>query len=369
MGWSHRTTGLIHYQPSSAYRGYTLFSPNGGDDAFLIDMEGRFVHRWHSDAGINYGFLLPNGNLLFRDRGSNPNSPGSNAIRELDWEGEMVWEYRNPNLRRHCRLANGNNLFLMQEEISPELSRQVLGGFHTAADPERMNGDLVVETTPGGSVVSEWRSSGHLNPQEDIICPLENRFSWGGANDLTVVENGENGDDGRFLISFRILDTVALVDRSTGEFVWKWGPGQISHQHNPTLLASGNLLVLDNGAHRRGLSSSRVVEVNPTTNEIVWQYRGDPLVSFFTHFTGGAERLPNGNTLITEGMTGRLFEVTPSNQVVWEYVNPFLANNQHGYNNGVFRAHRYGPEHPALQGRDLDPDSHANLNRLYGGSH
>ena len=94
MGWSHRTTGLIHYQPSSAYRGYTLFSPNGGDDAFLIDMEGRFVHRWHSGMGINYGFLLPNGNLLFRDRGSNPNSPGSDAIRELNWEGEMVWEYR-----------------------------------------------------------------------------------------------------------------------------------------------------------------------------------------------------------------------------------------------------------------------------------
>ena len=84
MGWSQRPTGLTKYQPASAYRGYTLFSANGGDDAYLIDMEGNFVHRWHFDGGINYGFLLPNGNLLFRDRGSTPNSPGSDAIREIE---------------------------------------------------------------------------------------------------------------------------------------------------------------------------------------------------------------------------------------------------------------------------------------------
>ena len=363
MGWSQRPTGLIHYQPANACRGYTLFSSNGGDDAYLIDMDGNFVHRWHSDGGINYGFLLPNGNLLFRDRGSNPNSPSSNAIREFDWEGNLIWEYRNPNLRRHCRLTNGNNLFLcnLQDELSPELTRQVQGGFSTPSDPERMGGDLVLEVKPDGSTVSEWRSSEHLDSQKHIICPLEHREAWGGANDISAP------DDSIFLISFRVLDTVAIVDRATGDFKWQWGPGQISHQHNPTLLSNGNVLLLDNGAHRRGLSSSRIVEVDPATNEIVWQYLPDPLVSFFTHFTGGAERLPNGNTLITEGMTGRLFEVTPSNQIVWEYISPFLAKNQHGLNNGVFRAHRYGPDYLAFSGRQLDPKRHGNLNRLYGG--
>ena len=57
-----------------------------------------------------------------------------------------------------------------------------------------------------------------------------------------------------FLISFRVLDTVAIVDRATGEFTWKWGRGQISHQHHPTRLPNGHVLLLDNGAHRRGLS-------------------------------------------------------------------------------------------------------------------
>ena len=309
MGWSDRPTGLTRYDPPHAFRGYTLFSANGGDDAYLVDMEGRFVHRWHSDQGINYGFLLPNGNLLFRTNGGSAGRPGSDAIVEMDWHGEPVWEYRNPLLRRHCRLTNGNNLLLLYEPISEELTRQVQGGFISPNDPARMTGDLVVETNPAGEIVYEWRSSDHLDPAEDIICPLEGRGSWGGANDLTAVEQPSNRDAG-FLISFRILNTVALADRATGEFCWKWGPGHISHQHNPTLLDNGHVLLLDNGAHRRGLSYSLVIEVDPEDNEIAWEYRGKPMNSFFTHFTGGAQRLANGNTLITEGANGRIFEVT-----------------------------------------------------------
>ena len=60
MTTSYRPTGLVRYHATGAYRGYTLFSANGGDDAFLIDMEGNFVHRWHYPGGIAYGFLLDN---------------------------------------------------------------------------------------------------------------------------------------------------------------------------------------------------------------------------------------------------------------------------------------------------------------------
>ena len=360
MTTSYRPTGLVRYHATGAYRGYTLFSPNGGDDAYLIDMAGNFVHRWHYPGGIAYGFLLDNGNLLFRDQGSNP--PGADHIRELDWDSRLVWEYHNPSLRRHNRLPNGNNLFLLQRDrISAELTRRVRGGFTTPNDPERMAGDQVVEVTPDGTEVRVWRSADHLDPETDVICPLERRDAWGGANDLTASPDGST-----FLISFRVLDTVALVDRSTGEITWKWGPGNMSHQHHPTYLDNGNVLLLDNGAHRRGLSYSRVIEVEPSTGEIAWQYQGLPMVSFFTHFTGGAQRLPNGNTLITEGQKGRLFEVTTGGETVWEYVSPFVVPSQFGMANGVFRAHRYGPDHPALQGKELNPERLGNFNRLYG---
>jgi hypothetical protein len=110
--------------------------------------------------------------------------------------------------------------------------------------------------------------------------------AWGGANDFTAL------DDGSFLISFRILDTVALVDRDTGDFAWKWGRGVISHQHNPTRLANGHVLLLDNGSHRRGLSYSRVVEVDIETSEIAWEYHGEPLSSFSPTSPGAQSDCP-----------------------------------------------------------------------------
>ena len=162
---------------------------------------------------------------------------------------------------------------------------------------------------------------------------------------------------------------MGIVDRETGDWKWKWGPGQISHQHFPYMLENGNILLFDNGCHRPGFTFSRAVEVNPANSEIAWDYTADPPISFYSFHISGAERLPNGNTLICEGAPGRTFEVTPNKEIVWEYVNPIFTTGVRGGGraNSNFRAHRYGPDHPALQGRDLDPSRFANFNRLYGG--
>ena len=67
MGWSsHHPAGLIHYSPSRCFRGYTVICTGGGNLAYLLDMEGRVCHTWRSEAGIDYAYLLPNGNLLLR---------------------------------------------------------------------------------------------------------------------------------------------------------------------------------------------------------------------------------------------------------------------------------------------------------------
>ena len=124
------------------------------------------------------------------------------------------------------------------------------------------------------------------------------------------------------------------------------------------------------GFHRPRSSYSRVIKVDPETNEVHWEYRGQPPISFCSQAISSAERLPNGNTLICEGSPGRIFEVTPNKEIVWEYINPFFVQGggdgggPSDITNAVFRAHRYGPEHPALQARDLDPGRFANLIRL-----
>ena len=384
MGWSaHHPTGLIHNSPRNNYRGYTLFSNLGGQKTYLIDMEGRVCHTWQSDEGINYAYLLPNGNLLLRtgppsQEVSFINRPetdilprggrtAAGAILELDWDSNVVWEYRDPFLHHDFeRLSTGNTLVLVWEKMPEELAANVSGGVSAGTTKGQMLGDVVREVTQTGDVVNEWRSWEFLSLEEDTICPLEGRREWTHQNSLKLTNNGD------LLVSFRQTNTIGIVNRSSGEFTWKWGPGEISHQHNPTYLDNGRILLFDNGPHREGMSYSRVIEVDPSNNQIAWEYLGDPPISFFSYHISGSERLPNGNTLICEGAPGRVFEVTPTYEIAWEYINPFLAKGglhaggtKSGYANSIFRAHRYGPDHPALVDKDLDPVRYANVNRLY----
>ena len=79
---------------------------------------------------------------------------------------------------------------------------------------------------------------------------------------------------------------------------------------------------------------------------------------FFSELCGTCQRLPNGNTLITESTRGRAFEVTPDKEIVWEFVSPFYyfyRSDVFGINNFLFRAYRYGPDYEGLKGRSLDP--------------
>ena len=384
MGWSNNhPNGLIHYEPREACRGYTLITNVSGHDARLIDMEGRVCHAWRSDEGIGYAYLMPNGNLLLRtgpaaEEVSFLSRPERNllpiggrtvagAILELDWDSNVVWEYRYPLLHHDFeRLPNGNTLVLTWEMMPEDLTRQVQGGHESGHGGAGMLGDTVREITPSGEVVYEWNSWEHLDVEQDRICFLEGRAEWTHQNTLNVTPEGD------LVVSFRQTDTVGIVDRASGEFRWKWGPGDISHQHNPTMLPNGRVLIFDNGPHKSGFTHSRVIEVDPATNEIAWEYRGDPPISFYSYHISGSERQPNGNTLICEGAPGRIFEVTPGKQIVWEYVNPFMARSGYGVGgsisglgNSVFRAHRYAHDHPALQDKDLDPDRYANINRLY----
>src|SRR5215469_11731153 len=137
-----------------------------------------------------------------------------------------------------------------------------------------------------------------------------------------------------------------------GRIVWRLGPDyparsqqtlprpvdQIVGQHNPHLIApglpgEGNLLLFDNQgeggyppAEMQTTGGSRVLEIDPVKKEIVWVYTGldsdRPPYTFYSSYISNMERLPNGNTFVNEGMNGRFFQVTPTSEVVWEYINP-----------------------------------------------
>ena len=134
---------------------------------------------------------------------------------------------------------------------------------------------------------------------------------------------------------------MIVVDRDTDEVVWQ-NRDSIG-QHNSYMIGSGleghgNIMVFDNGFGGQyppvSRFNSRVIEIDPVTDEIVYEYNaavtGIPVWSFYTSFLGSAQRLPNGNTIINEGMYGRVFEVTPTGQMAWEFINP-TANDGFGF--------------------------------------
>lgn len=342
-------TGLIAHDAELAQPGYTLFAPMFGDGTvYLIDMNGEVAHRWHMPhrPGL-YGYLLDNGHLFYGGKimsdldrfGAWPRFKAGAAL-EVDWNGNVQWEVRHPDHHHDARkLRNGNVLLLCLRPLAAELAGSVRGGLTGTEAGGQIYADYLVEVTTSGEIVWEWRSDEHLDPATHPINPQDHRVEWTHGN--TVAETA----DGNILASFRNISTVVMIERATGNVIWELGSPPLAQQHDPRPLPNGNILIFDNGMHRRDhpAAFSRVIEVEPRTKEIVWQYTDPSLFEFFSPYISGAQRLANGNTLICEGCHGRIFEVTSGGETVWEYINPhfFHGHGAPGLNNWVFRAFRY----------------------------
>ena len=354
------------YDSSKAYNGYTLFVMASDNNVWLIDMKGQIVNHWLMEHAGQHGKLLPNGNLLWQGRGPQAMSEfGGNGTEliEVDWNGNEVWRYDDLFLNHDfVRLDNGNTIINRYIQIPDSIATKIKGGVPGTEREGKIWSCSFQEITKEGDVVWEWKHYEHLDPERDILCPLCPRSIWGYTNSLDVFPNGN------ILCTFRFLNTIAIIDKKTGRIIWRWGPEySLGHPHSCSVLDNGNILLFDNGLHRKGkeigineIETSRVIEVNPKTNEIEWEYRDPNAFNFYTSICGGAQRLPNGNTLICESTKGRFFEVTPDKEIVWEYISPFMARRPPywGWTLSalVFQAHRYGPDYKGLKGKMLDPN-------------
>jgi hypothetical protein len=244
--------------------------------------------------------------------------------------------------------------------------------------------DRIIELDAAGKVTWEWVVSDHI---EDLHFDKDAReairaggaargaFDWFHMNSATYVGPNHWYDEGdkRFapenvVISSRAASIVAIVARD-GKIVWQIGPDysatpelralrQVIGQHHAHLIptglpGAGNLMVFDNGGasgygrpNATALNgqniyvrpTSRVLEIDPVTLKLVWSYTSP---TFFATNISGAQRLPNGNTLVTEGPDGRLFEVDKEGVIVWEYVYPVFGGVGKGRpTNSVYRAYR-----------------------------
>ena len=351
--------GLVFCDSRRAFNGFTLYTPIHGKSVFLIDMHGKKIHAWQMDydAGC-YGELLPNGNLLYGGR--IPDNPfkdleGSGGIlQEIDRKGEPLWEYHDPTLHHAFhRMKNGNTLVLKWIEVLKEIARNVMGGDPGTERGGVMWGDMIQEIRPNGKVVWEWIAHEHMDPKVFQRCPLCPRDTWLHGNACVELF------DGNILVSFAKANTVAIIDKKSGNIIWYWGTtGELAHQHSPTILENGNILIYDNGYHPRGLALnfSRIVEIDQKSNKMVWSYEGPDggalKMLFYSSMYSNCQRLPNKNTLICEGITGRIFEITLGGDLVWEFVHSpsdFKPTPADSRSFPVYSAYRYGFEYPGLR--------------------
>lgn len=346
-------TGLLVNDELQATSGLTLFSPLHTSTAYLLNMAGETVHEWHlGNARSGLVYLLENGNLLTSEMG--PEGPtGVNGkggyIREYDWQGNLISEFIDHAQHHDVRkLDNGNLLYIGWETIPAEKAARVQGGIAgTEHSDGSIYGDYIKEVTSSGETVWEW----HFQDMEIENYPLHlevPRAEFAHMNSCFPLPNGD------VLVSLRRNSMLAVIDRETKNFNWEMSDLSWGMQHDAQMLENGNILFFANGFTTFNFPHSRVIELDPQSREIVWDYKGSPPLSFFSPHISGAQRLSSGNTLICEGGWGRIFEVTSDGKIVWEYISPHEKEFPNGeLLNWVFRAYRYAEESSQINGRAL----------------
>lgn len=350
-------TGLLKHDASRAYAGYTTVSTFRGNAVRLIDNDGNEVHRWNLPGLLgSLAYLLPGGHLLCSVQVETDiplKTARGGRMVELTWDSEIVWEFTDPTQHHDFRrLDNGNTVYIGWRALPDEHAAQITGGIPGTEAEGHMWEDYFREITPAGEIVWEWSMS-QLPINKYPISHGLDRGEFGHAN--TVCPLG----DGTFLVNFRNLDMMAVLDPAKDDFVWTAQNEEWGRQHDPQPVNDGKrILFFRNGAYDKPKPQrSSVVELDAKTGEEVWRWEAGLPWTFYSHVMGGVQRLPNGNTLVCESVFGRLFEIdAESGDIVWEYINPDFSSPfpfARDPANAIFRAYRYGAQSPELQGTPL----------------
>jgi Arylsulfotransferase (ASST) len=334
--------GVTVYDQKRAYDGLTLYTSGADQKARLISMTDQVLHEWNlpysqvwddtaavrhpqpdSQIYLEKAHLLPNGNLLaiYVAVGD---SPWGYGLVEMDRDSKVVWKYLQQTHHDFSVGADGK-IYALTHAIRTDV---VPGQEHLA--PPRIDDYAVVLAPDGRELKKVWLLGALANsPYASFLSTVpwyiaQGKGDYLHTNSIAVIEDGVAqalpfASPGQVLLSFREIGTLAVLDFDRQQIVWALR-GPWLRQHDAEALPNGHLMVFDNEG--QGGDVSRVLEFDPNTLQITWRYAGDPEHAFFSRVRSAEQRLPNGNTLITESDGGRLLEVTPAGEIVWEFVNP-----------------------------------------------
>ena len=333
-------SGVAVYDSSLASPGLNLYASRNLPSAFLVDMDGSALHAWSAEieSGTAWGHVEPyqDGDLLAIHK--------DHMLLRLDWDSNIRWV--KPMRAHHdIAVADDGDIYILDRRDAFVTFRGL---------PMPILDDHVVVISPANDVKKELSLFGVMKDEIPtdrllkiytwLLRPtsykrmIESRnqdsfmFIDGmpvdvfHSNSIQLLDRDIDGfcRRGNLLYCSRNLDMIAVIDIDAEKVVWSWGQDVLEGPHHPTLLDNGNVLIFDNG-HRR--KYSRIIELNPLTLELEWEYSSEPKEEFFSYWRGACERLPNGNTLVTNSDGGQVFEVTADGQIVWEFYNPNLKED------------------------------------------
>lgn len=339
--------GVRKIVPEKCSWGYTGFCTAFGSTYYLIDMNGMVVQQWPVTR-CQIGEILPNGNLMADSYGQ--------GMEEITPLGEVVWK-REDHTHHDFHVVDEDHIVTVRGKRPVQPCVPGIYEEDVAVDGSRT--DFIIGLNRKTNEVEwEFDLSKHVQELHDLAglpLPIPYRLmdsngnltkrgqeDWGHVNTVEVLPDTPIGrKDERFragnvLISYRALDIIAVCDIEKDKIVWAWGLGVLDGQHQPMMTDEGTILIFDNGTAR---GYSVALEIDPTTNTEVWRY--EDRAEFYSPYRSGVQRLPNGNTLIAECDAGRLIEVTPEKEIVWEYLNPFFDQRAGSQGLHIYRATRY----------------------------
>lgn len=316
-------------------------------------------------------------------------------------------------------LPNGNILAIVWDSKTSaeaaQAGRSLSGNTLWSEKIIEIQPDLV---NGGGTIVWEWKVWDHLIQDFDstknnfgVISDfpelIDINFSSGNPTNkdwLHVNSIDYNADLDQILLSNHVFSEIWIIDHSTnssqaashsggthnkgGDLLYRWGNPQTydhgtatnqllfkqhdAHWIKDSLMDGGMIMVFNNQAGSPA-TYSEVNIVNPFIDDsgnysysgsaylpldFHWTYKSSTLSNFYAANISGAQRLPNGNTLICEGTSGRFFEVDYSGNIVWEYMNPvsqsgILTQGDPASQNLVFNCYRYSTNYSGFSGQTL----------------
>jgi len=353
--------GVTLHDEAAAFDGLNFYTSGHMTGAVLMDMDGNVLHEWRHDRhktwpddkpeaanGDEVSIITGNPDFwrrahLFKNGDVLGMCVGLGLVR-LDSESREVWKYSG-GCHHDLQVMEDGTIYVLTREprIEPRINRRwpILEDSITLIDPSgrEIKSISVLEAFEH----SRYRCYLEMLPRKGDVTHTNTLEVLDG----TLASRIPAFRKGNVLISLLKLDLIAVVDTDLEEVVWAMS-GLWRRQHEPTVVEGEHLLIFDNEGKvfGGGSQASRVIEFDPATQEIVWSYEGGDGVEFYSRRCGTAARLPNGNTLITESDAGRAFEVTPGHEIVWEFLNPERAGENHEYIATLFDVVRIPPDFP-----------------------